>query len=140
MMKTLRRRRGRDRELRGKNRTIQRRTKMEKKEPTVVGKFYSDGCIHCINMQNDWKQLETYLKKEMPHVKIVNVESSNIEKGTRHVNRLIHPHQVSVNGFPTIFRFKNGKVDYFDEFKSKHVPPDENVKREFRYFKEWVHQ
>jgi thiol-disulfide isomerase/thioredoxin len=124
----------------GKKRKINRTVKKHK-QPVIVGKFYSNGCGHCISMQKEWHVFEKYLKKKMPHVKIKNVEQSEIEEGKQDVNNLLHPHaKVQVNGFPTIFKFKNGKINYFDDFKSKRIKPDEYTKREFKFFKEWINE
>ena len=125
----------------GGKKTKLNRTVKKDKQPVIVGKFYSNGCGHCISMQKEWHVFEKYLKKKMPHVKIKNVEQSEIEEGKQHVNNLLHPHaKVEVNGFPTIFKFKNGKINYFDDFKSKRIKIDEYTKREFKFFKEWINE
>lgn len=59
-------------------------------------------CGHCINLKPTWERFKE-LNKNKPF-KIIDIEANELSK-------LDHPIKNTINGFPTIMKVKNGKVD-----------------------------
>ena len=75
-------------------------------------KVYSKGCIHCINLAPKWEKMKTMLGGK---VDVVDIEAGNQEAGLAKLKSdyAIQSEMPEVNGYPTIFRVENGKVEQY---------------------------
>jgi len=85
-----------------------------KRNVVVVGKVYADWCGHCQMLKTEWDKM----KKNMKNNKRKNIVFAEIEEseiGTK-LKKLKEHHgvDVAVNGYPTLFRIENGKIDYYN--------------------------
>lgn len=90
-----------------------KRKNSKSQKPIVFGHVYSDQCIHCRNMQNDWNIL----------CKKVSVPLHDI--GEDHENQVQqfnvkYDTNLESSGFPTIFRLKkqSSPIDYYNGNRS----------------------
>lgn len=96
-------RRGPHKRKGNKTRGKKKQQKQYFKKPVVFGHVYSDQCIHCQNMQNEWDSL----------CKSVKVPLHDI--GENHQERVVQFNQqygtnLEANGFPTIFKLRRHKT------------------------------
>ena len=82
----------------------------------VYGHVYSDMCIHCENMKNEWATFITRMKKSHETVVLKDI-GENHEAEMQLLNQEFNIDLKSV-GYPTIFRIIEGKakqyeVDYY---------------------------
>lgn len=82
----------------------------------VVGKIYSNGCGHCVAMENPWDDLKNSLKEKIVFKDIE--ASSNMDAELKTLNETYlngSEQKVSLQqGYPTIYKIDNGKVSYYD--------------------------
>lgn len=94
--------------------TPKRKTpKRKNSKPIVFGHVYSDQCIHCQNMQNDWNTL--CKKVSVPLHDIDEDHENQVQQfNTKYQTNL------EANGFPTIFRLKkqSSPIDYYNGNRS----------------------
>ena len=90
-----------------------KRKNSKSRKPIVFGHVYSDQCIHCQNMQNDWNTL----------CKNVSIPLHDI--GEDHENQVQqfnakYNTNLETSGFPTIFRLKkqSSPIDYYNGNRS----------------------
>ena len=87
--------------------------KILKQHNNVTILYYSDMCGHCLKLMPVWKRLlKKYDKSEK--IAIINVEANNI-------NCLRVNYKKNIEGFPTILKYKNGKLldEYNGDRKTK---------------------
>ena len=77
--------------------------------PVVLGKIYSEQCIHCQNMSDAWEEM----KKDLPvNYTVWDIESKDEESKKKDFQQK-HGVQLQSAGYPTIFMIVQGKqVDY----------------------------
>jgi hypothetical protein len=96
---------------RNRNKKNKKRTMKRKSMPytIVFGHIYSDGCIHCQNMQNDWNIVCS--KTKIPLYDIGDDYENRIHQFNTQYNT-----DLKYTGFPTIFRVKNKSavIDYYN--------------------------
>ena len=80
-----------------------------KTHPVVLGKIYSENCIHCNNMADAWTKMEDNLPDNYT---VWNIESKD-EQSKKKDFQNQHGVQLQSSGYPTIFMIIQGKqVDY----------------------------
>lgn len=95
-----------------------RTTQKKQHKPTIVGLIHANWCGHCQTLMPVWEEMVKSMKgNKMFH--IVKIESSDADKDARmaHINSKISKDspKLQANGFPTIFKVKNGKLEYYDK-------------------------
>ena len=75
----------------------------------IVGKVYADWCGHCQALKPKWEQLKQILPKG--RVQTVEIEESETDKLSQFEKD--HKKTISVNGYPTIFKIVNNKIEYY---------------------------
>jgi hypothetical protein len=86
-----------------------RRAVRKPPQSVVLGKIYSDQCIHCQNMAGAWEDM----KKDLPDNYTVWDIESNDEESKKKDFQQQHGVQLQSAGYPTIFMIVQGKqVDY----------------------------
>lgn len=83
--------------------------KYNKKGDAYFVWFYANWCGHCKVMIDSWNEFVAQAKKQVPHVKVLKIESEHIN--SKH----------NVTGFPTIRLYKNGKII---EYSGDRTPED----------------
>jgi hypothetical protein len=83
----------------------------------IVGKIYSNGCIHCINMADEWSKLIENLKNKN-NIVFNDIEASdNLEGKILDLNNKYlsnSSEKLVANGFPTIYKIVGGKLEYYN--------------------------
>lgn len=69
--------------------------------------YYAPWCVHCKNMNNLWENFKRDCKTKYPSVRVVKVESEQLDN-------LNYKH--GVQGFPTIIYYNKGKQSKLGEF------------------------
>jgi thiol-disulfide isomerase/thioredoxin len=85
------------------------------KKIIVIGKVYADWCGHCQALKPEWKKMKHHVHSKKGKLRVVFVEIE--EKAIDHkLKQLKNEYvvDVEVNGYPTVFKIENGKVDYFN--------------------------
>jgi thiol-disulfide isomerase/thioredoxin len=81
----------------------------------VVGKVYADWCGHCQSLKPEWAKMKhkIHKKKGKHHIVYEEVEEKEIDTKLK---RIKNEQKVNIeaNGYPTLFRISNGKVDYYN--------------------------
>ena len=85
------------------------------KNTIVVGKVYANWCGHCKNLKPEWVRMKSHIqrKKGKTHIVYAEIEENEIDtklKTLQDTNKT----QIAVNGYPTLFRIVNGKVEYYN--------------------------
>lgn len=88
----------------------------------IIGKIYSNGCIHCIHLKPIWDEMEKELSKQHSHFMFKKIEQTNEELETAEINNTYlqnAPNKLELQGgYPTIFKIVNGKVFYYNGDRS----------------------
>ena len=90
-----------------------------RKNVKIYGHVFSEMCIHCKNMANDWAALITRMKTTHEHVVLKDI-GENHEAEMQSLNQELNIDLKSA-GYPTIFRIlegKKGKQQYVLEYHS----------------------
>jgi thiol-disulfide isomerase/thioredoxin len=84
------------------------------KNMIVVGKVYADWCGHCQSLKPEWAKMKNKIHKKKGKHYIIYEEVEEKEIDTK-LNRIKNEQKVNIeaNGYPTLFRISNGKVDYY---------------------------
>lgn len=79
------------------------------KSPVIVGLIYAEWCGHCNALKPDWKKLEGEMKNN-PDISVIKIDEADPTKNDkmREINQ-----ELVAEGYPTIFKVNNGKVEYF---------------------------
>ena len=90
-------------------------TKLHSK--SVIGKVYANWCGHCKTLIPEWTTMKNNIKNKFPDKYIFSeIEEKNSENGVENINKLYvlgsNP-KLTVNGFPTVYKILNGKVEYY---------------------------
>lgn len=80
----------------------------------VVGKVYADWCGHCQSLKPEWKKMKHHIhtKKGKLNVVFVEIEEKAIDHKLKQLEKK-YGVKVDANGYPTLFKIENGKVDYY---------------------------
>jgi len=83
---------------------------------TTIIKIYADWCMYCNLMSPEWDKMKDLLEKKNMNNKpdILEIESQNI--GMLDVFNKNHKGtDVKLNKYPTIAKYENGKVQYYND-------------------------
>ena len=103
-------------------RKSQKKSQKVSQSPIIIGKIYSNGCIHCIHLEPIWDEMEKELSKQHSHFMFKKIEQTNEELETAEINNTYlqnAPNKLELQGgYPTIFKIVNGKVFYYNGDRS----------------------
>jgi thiol-disulfide isomerase/thioredoxin len=97
-----------------KPRTKKRRT--QKNAPKIiVGKIYANWCGHCKALKPEWKKMRKIVKGKSAGkcVQVVDISEDKMDVKLAKLNET-HGVQIVANGYPTLFKLVNGKVEYYE--------------------------
>jgi thiol-disulfide isomerase/thioredoxin len=80
----------------------------------VIGKVYADWCGHCQALKPEWKKMKhrVHTKKGKRNVVFEEIEEKVIEPKLKELKQK-YGVQVEANGYPTLFKIENGKLEYY---------------------------
>ncbi len=103
----------------------------------VVGKIYSNGCIHCVMMSKEWDEMKRQIQNDMnlvdnnekndnltqyhkyvskngdKVVEVIELESDNMYNELPYMQKKYSSQLDLQGGFPTIFKISNKKLSYY---------------------------
>lgn len=95
-----------------------RTTQKNQHKPIIVGLIHANWCGHCQTLMPVWEEMVKTMKGNKSF-HIVKIESSDLNKDARmaHINSKLSKdsRKLEANAFPTIFKVKNGKLEYYDK-------------------------
>jgi len=88
------------------------------KEPSTVGLVYAEWCGHCQAFKPEWEKFKENIqvnKKLSNKITTFEVEDGDVTKDEKikSINSKIKGGELSVNGFPTIFKIYKGILEYY---------------------------
>lgn len=100
------------------NRILSKKTlKNHKKPKIIIGLVYANWCGHCQALKPEWKKMKNKIKSSKIKNKsyFVEIEDSNLEKDAKinKINTHLKGEKLAINGYPTIFKIKGGKLEYY---------------------------
>jgi len=93
--------------------------KQKSSKPVTIGLVYAKWCGHCQSLKPEWKKLKQVLSSRK-NFNIFELEDSDNNKDAKlkSVSKKIDGGSIQVNGFPTLFKISNGKVEYYNGERS----------------------
>lgn len=93
---------------------------MNSHKPVTIGLIYANWCRHCQKLMPIWDAMRTSIddKSYRPPPKYMVIEQSNLGELDRFNSEnaaYLKNERVHYNGFPTIFKIKDGKIDYYKD-------------------------
>jgi len=100
---------------------IKPRSSRKTKGTIIVGKIYANWCVHCQTLKPEWTKMKKIIKRKCRGRKVKFVEIEE-EQMTDKLPKFKQQHNVDIdaNGFPSLFRLANGKVEYYQGNRSAH--------------------
>lgn len=102
------------------NRTRKQKTVIRPKIK-VVGKIYSNGCIHCQMLEPEWSKMKHDMMNDSfnnKRVVFVEIEQADQDKQIADTNSKYLSNSINKlalqEGYPTIFKIDNGRVEYYN--------------------------
>jgi thiol-disulfide isomerase/thioredoxin len=92
-------------------------TKNNRKNGVVtIGLIYANWCGHCQALKPEWEKMKTNIIKKKGGYKFTEIEESDELKDSKikEINDKLKGEKLSANGYPTIFKIKGGKLEYFE--------------------------
>lgn len=113
-------------------RTKKPATISNRKKQIIIGKIFADWCGHCTALQPEWNAMKRQVKLQMGrtlgNADILFIDIGDTEKNrllgntvasqvdtfnAKHLSTVDPSKQVMADGYPTIFKLCNGRVEYF---------------------------
>ena len=95
-----------------------RNTRKHMKPSITVGLIYANWCSHCQALKPEWKNMKKGLRGT--NCQYLEIEDSDHHKDRKiaHVNSRLKGEKLSLNGYPTVFKIKNGVLEYYQGDRS----------------------
>jgi thiol-disulfide isomerase/thioredoxin len=112
--RTIRKIKNRFNKTRKQKRTIKPKIK-------VIGKIYANGCIHCQMLEPEWNKMKqdvsnnAFNSRRIVFVEIEQANQDALIADTNNKYLINSTNKLALQeGYPTIFRIENGKVEYYN--------------------------
>ena len=92
-----------------KTKSNQTRSNRKSNGNNIIIRFHSTKCGHCIELNKIWP---TIVKERSSTFKFIDVNENNFDSRLDELNKQYNVTMV-VDGFPTIYKIKNGKATSF---------------------------
>jgi len=85
----------------------------------TIGLVYANWCGHCQALKPEWKKMKNNIMKTPSYkrgaYKFIEIEDSDKLKQQKmnNVNSMIKGGKLSADGYPTLFKVQNSKIEYF---------------------------
>ena len=84
----------------------------------TIGLIYAKWCIHCHHLIPIWNQMVNNIKKKSyqsspQYIVIEHSNLKNVDEFNNQNSDYLNNERVQHNGFPTLFKIQNGKIDYY---------------------------
>ena len=101
-----------NRRSRGCSRKI-RKTVKTGRPVVTVGLIYANWCGHCNALKPEWKKMKQGLRGT--NCQYLEIEDADPHKDRKiaHVNSRLKGGKLVANGYPTVFKINNGKLEYY---------------------------
>ena len=104
------------------------------KKYLIIGKIHADWCGHCVALKPEWEKMKNIMKYEIGrsikdhNMNIIEIgDTKQNKKMGKTVDLMVaefnkkYSTNLAVNGgYPTIFKFCNGKLEYFEGPRTSH--------------------
>lgn len=94
------------------SKTVKTVNPLPEPEETIV-LIYANWCPHCQSMKPQWNELKNQLGST---IETIEIEDSDFDKDIklRNIeNNKLNGEKIEVYGYPTMFKIKNGRADYY---------------------------
>jgi hypothetical protein len=110
------------RTFKNRNKTMKRPRTMRvvktSKPHIVVGRIYSDSCGFCVAMKDDWEKMKNKIATKK-NVEFADIEAQEMDEKLNMLNARDLSEKVAIQGgFPTLFKIRDGKVEYYSGKRS----------------------
>lgn len=90
------------------------------KPKVIIGKIYAIWCSHCTELNKIWKNIIKKSRQIIPNknlLRFVSIEDKGLENKLKTFYKkynITDNEHVKAEGYPTIFKIKDGKTIYYD--------------------------
>jgi thioredoxin-like negative regulator of GroEL len=95
-----------------------RKTRKHTKSAITVGLIYANWCGHCQALKPEWRKMKRGLHGKNCHYLEIEDSDPHKDRKMAHVNSRLKMGKLEVNGYPTVFRIKDGKIEYYQGDRS----------------------
>ena len=93
---------------------------MDSHKPVTIGLIHANWCGHCRNLMPIWDQMRSNIDRKpyRPPPQYMIVEHSNLgelDRFNSENSAYLNGQRVQHDGFPTIFKIRDGKIDYYKD-------------------------
>lgn len=98
-----------------------RRTLKNQRKPVTIGLIHASWCGHCQMLLPEWKKMKASMRGA--NYNYLEIEDSDPHKDRKIalVNSRLKGDKLAVNGYPTIYKVHNGKLEYYQGERTAHA-------------------
>ena len=90
-----------------------RHTVRNSKPAITVGLIYANWCTHCQHLKPEWKKMKKGMRGTNCHYLEIEDADHHKDRKIAHVNSRLKGGKLEANGYPTVFKVKGGKLEYY---------------------------
>ena len=93
-------------------------TRKHMKPSMTVGLIYANWCGHCQALKPEWKKMKRGLHGTNCHYLEIDDSDDHKDRKIAHVNTRLTSGKLTINGYPTVFKIKDGVLEYYQGERS----------------------